>query len=160
MASDHESFGPYVYNTSTQIYDLYLTLAKEEPASTLIDYGYPAKPGETVLVYRGYSTKDAPTLGLLPSTVSHAMRLLKAMNAITLLKTGTKSSPSIYLLNYKPTKEQFMEFRGRSDMLGRRIAPNKYESLINDMASLREQMADLQRRMKELEEGKVDRYNL
>lgn len=124
------------YNNAIQIYDMLASKAEMMSASTLAEFGYPAKAGEEVLVYRGYSTKETETLGLLKSSAHHAMALLKAMRAITLLRQGTKSSTSVYVLHYKPTDKQYEDFIGYSERLERKYTPNLYDQLVNQIAHL------------------------
>lgn len=145
--------GRVKYKNSTDIYDLLESMATPTPGKELLEYGYPAQEDETLLVFRGYSSKETTqTLGLLPSSSSHAMSLLKAMNAITLIVAGGPNRPSVYILHYRPTQEQFEEFTGRSIMLERKHTPNRYDAIINDMVRMREDINRLVSQVSVLEQ--------
>jgi len=158
---ENNKFSSTMFNNALQVLSSLRAKAKVESAGTLIELGYPiTDPEESVLIYRGFSTKDAEDTRLLASSVSHAMRLLKAMRALTLLKTGSRGNPSIYLIHYTPTVEQFEAFRSRSFALERQIAPNSYESMVNSLESLRIELHELRRRVEDLERNTVVRHNI
>lgn len=132
------------YNNAIQIYDRLYERSENVGSSTLVEFGYPAEEGVTVRVYRGYSTKETADMGLLKSSAHHAMQLLKAMRAVTLIRQGTKSTVSVYILNYRPTLEQYTEFTGRSLDLERKYSPTLYDQLVNHIAELRDTIRALQ----------------
>lgn len=136
---------PAIFSHSLDVYEKLESLSKEVPAAELLEYGYPAAIGETVRVYIGHSTKDAQSVGLAPSTAQHCMNTLKAMRCISMLRIGSKIRPSVYILHYKPTVENYIEYKGYEGRLERRVNPNNYDVLVNDIVRINEKIAELQR---------------
>ena len=125
------------FTYSCMIFDVMLEQATEEPAANVKNYGYPAQSGETVRVFRGTALKICNDLGLTSSTGQRCMTLLSAMRSTTLLKSGGPGYPSIYLLHYKPTDEQYQKYRQHTSDKNTKINPTKYELLLRDLESLR-----------------------
>jgi hypothetical protein len=147
----HRFSGKKRFMDALTMYEYMDSKATTETADKLIEFGYPAT-GEDVLVYRGLITIDAAKdLGLLNSAISHGMALLKAIRAITVLSKGNKYRPSIYLLHFKPTIEQYEQFTGDRWALERKTVPSAYDTVINQLAELRGKLDDALRRIAELE---------
>jgi hypothetical protein len=159
MSSSGIRGGRVRFNNLGEVYDLLSSKATLIETKELIEYGYPAVEGDQILMYQGHSTKDAKALGMLDSAISHALATLKAMNAITMLRIGAKNRPSIYLLHYKPTMEQFEQFMGRAYAIDRKVAPTNYDQLVNDLVRVRERLDEAERKIRELEEYR-DRHDL
>lgn len=154
--------GPVRANNAIKIYELFESKSEVIKSAALIEYGYPAQTlDEEIRIFRGYGSKvPQEELGMLESAVAHALALLKAMNAITVLLVANKRRPSYYLLNYKPTLESIQEFVEKSFIVERRTNPTVYDQLINDIATLRDRLDQVERRLKELEGPTNDRNNV
>jgi hypothetical protein len=153
MANDGGVRGGRVkFNNLSEVYEMMASKAVLTDAKELLEFGYPAQEDEQLLVYRGYSTKDARALGMLDSAASHALSTLKAMNVITLLLMGGPNRQSIYILHYRPTMEHFEQFFERRYRIERKTAPTTYDQLINDLVRIREELANMKQRIGELEE--------
>lgn len=150
--------GPIAWNNCLRVYDMMASKATMRPAKELQEYGYPAEDGEEILVFAGHASKDAEALGLLTSSASHALQLLNGLRATTLLVKGNAYRPSIYILHYKPTEEDFKNFTGREWALDRKIRPTSNDALVNDIVRLREELASALARISALE-AKVDDLN-
>lgn len=120
--------------------------AIEVNAYTLAEYGYPVEgPQEKTLIFKGNVRSEASQIGLSMNTAGDGMAVLNAMRCVTLLKPGGPNSKSIYVLNFRITLEKYQEFRDRQGMLNRRIKPNKWAEMENDVAQLKidyKQMAE------------------
>jgi hypothetical protein len=125
--------------------------ANSVPSETLIEYGYPAQPGEIVRVFNGHMTKVASRVGVSVANTSHAGSLLSMMRAVTKIKNGGPGHGSIYILHYQPTEEQFKEYKESVAGTSRRINPSKYDFLINEITSLKQQIKDLNQRLDEMD---------
>lgn len=138
--------GRVAFKNAVDVYELLERNATLINSTELQEYGYPVKDfSDQTLVFRGYATILArEELRLLDSAVSHATALLKAMNSVTLLIPGNKFKPSIYLLHYKPTPEQYQEFTGRTMALGRRVAPTVYDGVVNDIERLKQRLTTIE----------------
>lgn len=124
--------------------DALWTQSRLVPAEDLAIYGYPGRPHERVRIFDGIMSKIGEEVGLSRAAAGAGYGLLTAMQAATTLRRASPKTSSIVLLSYKPTQEQFEEFRSNIGLLSRRITPNKYEEM-------RTQIADLQARLERLE---------
>ncbi|SRR5258706_5897049 len=146
--------GRVAFLNAMTIYDHMTKTATTRSAVELQEFGYPAKHGEQVLVFEGHiTTSAAEETGLLPSGITQAMSQLKAMNAVTLIITGNRIRKSIYLLNYKPTLEQYENFMGRSYAIERKTMPNRWDSMVNDMVVLRQRLDAVEKELRDHTHG-------
>lgn len=146
--------GRIAFQNAVTIYDHMAKSATVRPAAELLEFGYPAQIGEELLVFEGHVTISAgEETGLLSSGITQALAQLKAMNAITLIITGNKIRKSIYLLNYKPTMEQYENFMGRSYAIERKTMPNRWDSMVNDMVVLRQRLDAVEKELREHTHG-------
>lgn len=132
------------------IYESMISQATEEPATNVKNYGYPSQPDETVRIFRGTATKICNDLGFTAATGQRCMSLLSAMRCVTLLKSGGPGYPSIYLLHYKPSEAQYIEFKNHTSSQNAYVNPSKYQILIKDLTSLRQSLTDQLRMIDEL----------
>lgn len=151
-------YGRVAFGNALTVYDALHAKAVTRPAKELQEYGYPAQDGEELLVYTGFSSKDAEALGLLTSSASAAMQLLTALRCITFLVKGNAYRPSIYILHYRPKEEDFENYTGRKWALDRKIRPTSNDAIVNDLVRLRGDLASALARISVLE-AKVDDLN-
>lgn len=132
------------------INQLYLS-SVEEKAIDLVHVGYPYDPNnpeELVRIFRGYINNAGLECGLSKSNSRIAIRLLHAMRATTILKTGTPKTPTILLLSYRPDDKQYDEFSDRSEMLGRTLAPTgRLDTIEAELKHLQERVKALEARL-------------
>lgn len=133
------------------VYEYLLKNSTVREARDLQEHGYPAREGEQINVYEGYVIASVESeLGLRNSATTQALSMLKAMNAIISIRSGNRIRPSMYLLFYQPTLEQYEEFMGRSYAIERKTMPNRWDSMVNDMVVLRERLTAVERELAEL----------
>lgn len=132
------------------VYDSMVVQSTEEPATNIKNYGYPAQHGETVKIFRGTASRICHDLGFTTATGQRTMSLLSAMRCITLLKSGGPGFPSIYLLHYKPTEEQYKKYKSHVSDQNTYVKPSKYQILISDLNSLRETLTSQRKMIEDL----------
>lgn len=144
--------GLVAFNYSVLIIKRMYETSQVVPATDLVIYGYPVRSDdEAVKVFIGHVTAVGKDVGVIASNVHHSMSLLNSMRCVERITTGGPNRPSIYILNYIPTEEQFQEFKLSRDGMSRRIAPNKYDRLIDEITALRGQVQNLIERVQSLE---------
>lgn len=126
-------------------------MAREVSAQTVTDYGYPAQPGETVLVFEGHMQERGNEVGIGRSATTEASRLLSAMRAITVLRRANRTAPSIVILSYEPTEAQFADFKLRVGGMSRRINPSRYDAMRDDLVDARARIKELETQVKTIE---------
>jgi hypothetical protein len=139
------------YNYSVLIYDKMFAGSTEELATSISMYGYPAERDEKIRLYRGSAIKVTDSLGFTKSTGQRCMTLLSGMRCLTLLRPGGHGMDSLYLLHYRPTEEQYNEFKGNVVDTNAKINPSKYQLLLNDIIRLRESYNELAKNYKALD---------
>lgn len=146
------------FQYALSLYDKMVELSRLEPASTLLEYGYPADDPENVRIFRGYINKAGSSVGMSLSSQGTGMRILHATQSITQLKMGGPTVESVYILNYRLTREQYQEYQAATAKTSRRIAPTKYDQLIDQLTRITSRCNDLETRVKELEGYNARQY--
>jgi hypothetical protein len=125
--------------------------SREVKAEYLLEYGFPVEnPNELIQLFIGNVRGNgiSKEIGLSSSAVNDASVLLNTMRCFTSLKRGGPSSKSVYLLHYKPTVEQFNAFREGQGSTNSRIAPNKWQQTLQELADLRIRVSNLEAAIK------------
>ena len=143
--------GAISFKYAKLVYDELVKTSREVSAEELAEFGYPAEKDTKVIIFVGFLNKSAANVGVSASNTRHASNLLTAMRCITRLRGGGLRHSSVYILHYSPTEEAFNQYRESLGMVSRRIAPNKYDALINDFERNRQELKDLRARIERLE---------
>jgi hypothetical protein len=145
-------FGLATYRYSVLLYKELEKNSKDLQTKELVEYGYPAEENTSVKVFIGTVKNCATVAGISVTNTSHTTTLLTAMQCMTKLRGGGPNHNSIYILHYEPTEEAFKQYRETLGVVNRRIAPSKYDMLINDLERSRQEIKDLQARVARLED--------
>lgn len=146
--------GPHVgFRYAEILYNKLLELSTPQPASNLIEYGYPTDDPNPVNLFIGYVGKTGSSVGLSLSSQGTAMRILNSMRAVTQLKMGGPNTESVYIINYKPTEEQYREYSRGVAATSRKISPSKWDTIIDEISRLKTRVRSLETQVRELKEG-------
>jgi hypothetical protein len=127
--------------------------SKLVPAEDLAIFGYPGNQGERVRIFEGVMVRVGEEVGLSRSAVTAGASLLLAMQATTTLRKTTPRVPGVILMSYRPSQEQFEEFRDNTSLLSRRITPNKYEEMRAKIEDLLYRVAELEKKHRAVSEA-------
>lgn len=145
--------------------------ARDELVRDLVELGYDFdKNGESeekVRVVRGYMQDFGAKAGLSKSAVQLGTRILYAMRAVTVIKTGSPKSPTVALVSFTPTKQDYEMFLERSEQLGRKAAPTRTDAVLDEIRNLRNRVTYLEKHLgittqenQEPLDGRIDGTNL
>lgn len=143
----------YILERSTQNNFKYALLLWDElfkkseliSAQDLAVYGYPGQHGEEVRVFTGYFLHLGEEIGLRRAGINAGTAVLTSMEAITVLRRASPKTPTVVILSYRPTTDQFNEFRTNLGAMSRSISPNRYEAMRNRITTLEEKVAALEK---------------
>lgn len=144
---DTKYYGTTVFNNAVIVYDNLFSKSEVVQAKDLVIYGYPSD-GPEARVYFGLATRASEEIGVHKSAHGNAMTLLTAMEAIEKLRTGNHTVPSVYVLNYKPTRDQFDKYKAQSSQTSTRISPSKTDVFKHDLSDARVRIRVLERQNK------------
>ncbi len=139
------------FRYATLLIDYMWERSNEVLPKDLAEYGYPIENDDPVRLFVGNIRTEATILGISPSGSNEGMQVLNAMRCTTTIRSGGPKTKSIYILSYKPTAEQYQEFRQRQGNLSRRIAPSKFDQLLNDMIEMKAKIKQLEKKLADVE---------
>lgn len=120
--------------------------------SELVEFGYPIDvTTDKINIYNGNIRTEAAAIGLSRSAANDGMQLLSSMSATTRLKQGSRLTKSLYILHFEPSLGDYKKFRERQGHLTHRIAPSKFDQVLNEVVELRQKVRVLEARMGSLD---------
>jgi len=153
-----KSAGPVRARNAKLVYEALEKHSQVVDEEELLQYGYPAQADSKVRIFVGFASKIVQDeTNLLYSAVLHATGMLNAMNCTTLLVKGGGGTarPSVYILHYKPTDETIKEFLGRSFAIERKTMPTHYDTVINELAEVKQRLNALEQLFRDHLEGRI-----
>lgn len=148
-----ENTGGATFRAALTIYDELSNRAKRLTYVEMLEFGYPVTQGEEYLVFFGNLSAVGASVGLASGSVYNALDLLRQMRCVDQLRKGTIKRESVFLLNYKPTVDQWTEFRNSIIRVDRKVNPDRYDVLLNHFRELKDMVIALTERIDHLEDN-------
>lgn len=150
------------FKHAVEVYRAASKKAKIVKPIDLLEYGYPVGHNEdNIRLFTGLFTEISEKLKLSPTQRANALKILGSMNCITKIRNPGGGSPGVWILNYEPTVEQWIQYKETNLRILRKTMPSKADTIItqlkeliikvNEIDKLAESLGLLERRVSELE---------